>query len=72
MKKAYVSWMGANVVVFATKRGKPKSSDDRVIKVFKAGSRNMPENMAKWAAINGYDITNLRRDKKTGALKVWL
>ena len=72
MKKAHASWMGANVVVFATRKGRPHTLDDKALKSFVAGSRNMPENMARWAAKNGYDITNLRRDKRTGTLKVWL
>lgn len=68
-KKAKASWMGKHVVVFEHKTGTFK---DKVLKSFIAGSKNMPERMATWAAKNNVDIINLRRDKKSGKLKVWL
>ena len=63
--KAKANWMGRNVVVF-------KAGTDKILKTFVAGSRNMPENMAIWAAKNNVEITNLYRDKRNGKLKVWL
>lgn len=69
MKKARASWLGKNVVVFERKTG---TLSDKVLKTFVAGSKNMPENMARWAAMNNIDIVNLRRDKKTGRLMIWL
>lgn len=70
LKKAKAHWMGAVVRVFPVEKG--RMNQDKVLKGFKAGSRNMPEAMARWAARNGYDIINLRRDRRTGTLKVWL
>lgn len=72
LKKAKASWMGSRVVVFAYKAGRPGTLKDKVLKTFKVGSRNMPENMARWAAKNNVDIINLKRDSRTGKLKVWL
>jgi hypothetical protein len=69
LKKAKASWMGSRVVVFEHKTG---TFSDKVLTSFKAGSRNMPENMARWATKNNVEIVNLRRDKRTGKLKVWL
>lgn len=68
-KKAKASWMGARVVVFEDKTG---TLEDRVLKTFVAGSKNMPENMARWAAQHNVDIKNLKRDPRTGRLKVYL
>ena len=72
MKQAKALWMGANVVVFDWTPGKRRELGDKVLKAFKAGSRNMPENMARWAAKNNVNIVNLYRNKRTGTLKVWL
>lgn len=69
LKKAKASWMGSHVVVFEHKTGTFK---DKVLKSFVAGSKDMPERMARWAARNNITIINLKRDKRTGKLKVWL
>lgn len=68
--KAKAWWLGARVVV-ARIKGDPLSGKG-VLKSFVAGSRNMTENMARWAAKNNVDIINLKRDKRSGALKVML
>lgn len=67
-RKLKANWMGANVVLFS-------ASDkfaDKPIKAFKAGSKGMCENMARWAAKNNSEIINLKRDPRSGTLKVYL
>ena len=72
LKKAKAWWMGGAVRVFAVKKGTTTIDQDKFLKGFKAGSKGMCENMARWAAKNNIEIVNLKRDKKTGKLKVFL
>lgn len=65
-------WMGGTVRVYAVRPGTNILDQGKFLKGFKAGSRNMTENMARWAAKNNLDIINLRRDRRTGKLKVML
>ena len=71
-KRAKAWWMGQTVRVFAVKPGTNTIDQDKFLKGFKAGSKGMCENMARWAAKNNITIINLRRDRKTGKLKVML
>jgi hypothetical protein len=68
-KKAKAHMMGKYVRVFEIHKG---CAGDKVLKQFVAGSRGMPENMARWAAKNNIEVINLRRDKRDGRLRVWL
>jgi hypothetical protein len=70
-KKGKACWLGQNVRVYEY-NPRLKRITDKVLKSFVAGSKGMCENMARWAARNNVEVINLRRDKKSGRLKVML